>query len=84
LQRGFYLTVGTVEKYKTEDHALKAAEGMRLMINDGILRREPVLFCVGIADCRTKRPRVLQVKDAWQILDALVKPFRALRRNLNK
>jgi integrase len=93
LRRGFYLTVGTVEKYKTEDHALKAEEGMRLMINDGILRREPVLFCVGIADCRTKphglgrgegyhkrkkRPRVLQVKDAWQILDALVQPFRTI------
>ena len=46
-QKGF--TVGTVEKYKTEAHALKAAEGMRLMINDGILRREPVLFC-GILD----------------------------------
>jgi len=28
---------------------LKAAEGMRLMINDGISRREPVLFC-GILD----------------------------------
>jgi len=39
-RRGF--TVGTVEQYKTEAHALKAAEGMRLMINDGILRREPV------------------------------------------
>jgi hypothetical protein len=49
LQRGFYLTVGTVENYKTEAHALKAAEGMRLMINDGILRREPVLF-FGILD----------------------------------
>jgi hypothetical protein len=39
----------TVEKYKTEAHALKAAEGMRLMINDGILRQDPVLFC-GILD----------------------------------
>ena len=154
---------------------MKAAEGMRLMINDGILRREPVLFC-GILDrflidqkqeadaetnhsqyssllpkydlpthptqmgdvCigdvrpalvqdwlrklvlspkykghirslvyrlfdkamlwellnvernpmdlvevkgiskRKKRPRVLQVKDAWQILDALVQPFRTI------
>ena len=28
---------------------MKAAEGMRLMINDGILRRDPVLFC-GILD----------------------------------
>ena len=46
-RRGF--TVGTVEKYKTEAHALKAAEGMRLMINDGMLRRDPVLFC-GILD----------------------------------
>jgi integrase len=154
---------------------LKAAEGMRLMINDGILRRDPVLFC-GILDrflldqkqeedaeqithntlasyrsmiCqhirpkwgdahledvrpalvqdwlrklvlspkykghirslmyrlfdkamlwellnvernpmdlvevkgiskRKKRPRVLQVKDAWQMLDALVQPFRTI------
>ena len=32
-RRGF--TVGTVEEYKTEAHALKAAEGMRLIINDG-------------------------------------------------
>jgi len=46
-RRGF--TVGTVEQYKTEAHALKAAEGMRLMINDGISGREPVLFC-GILD----------------------------------
>ena len=30
-RRGF--TVGTVEQYKTETHALKAAEGMRLMFN---------------------------------------------------
>ena len=172
-RRGF--TVGTVEKYKTEAHALKAAEGMRLMINDGMLRRDPVLFC-GILDrflldqkqeedaeqithntlasyrsmiCqhirpkwgdtrledvrpalvqdwlrklvlspkykghirslmyrlfdkamlwellnvernpmdlvevkgiskRKKRPRVLQVKDAWQMLDALVQPFRTI------
>jgi integrase len=172
-RRGF--TVGTVEQYKTEAHALKAAEGMRLMINDGILRREPVLFC-GILDrflldqkqeeeaeqithntlasyrsmiCqhirpkwgdahlkdvrptlvqdwlrrldlspkykghirslmyrlfdkamlwelldvernpmdlvevkgiskRKKRPRVLQVKDAWQILDVLVQPYRTI------
>jgi hypothetical protein len=28
---------------------LKAAEGMRLMINDGITRRDPVLFC-GLLD----------------------------------
>ncbi len=46
-RRGF--TVGTVEQYKTETHALKAAEGMRLMINDGVQRREPVLFC-GLLD----------------------------------
>jgi integrase len=46
-RRGF--TVGTVEQYKTEAHALKAAEGMRLMINDGVPRREPVLFC-GLLD----------------------------------
>ncbi len=43
------LTVGTVEKYKTEAQALKAAEGLRLMANDGILARERVLFC-GILD----------------------------------
>jgi hypothetical protein len=42
-------TVGTIEKYKTEAHALKAAEGMRLMINDGITRPDPVLFC-GLLD----------------------------------
>ena len=42
-RRGF--TVGTVEKYRTEAHALKAAEGMRLLINDGVAAREPVLFC---------------------------------------
>ncbi len=172
-RRGF--TVGTVEQYKTEAHALKAAEGMRLMINDGISRREPVLFC-GVLDRflldqkqeqeaeqityntlasyrsmigrhirpkwgdtyvedvrpalvqdwlrrlefspkykghirslmyrlfdkamlwellrvernpmdlvevkgiskRKKRPRILQVKDAWQILDVLVQPFRTI------
>ena len=27
---------------------------------------------------RKKRPRVLQVKDAWQILDALVQPYRTI------
>lgn len=27
---------------------------------------------------RTKRPRVLQVKDAWQIIDAMVQPFRTI------
>jgi len=41
-RRGF--TVGTVEQYKTEAHALKAAEGMRLIINDGIAHRPRVLF----------------------------------------
>ena len=46
-RRGF--TVGTVEKYGTEAHALKAAEGMRLLINDGVAAREPVLFC-GVLD----------------------------------
>jgi hypothetical protein len=46
-RRGF--TVGTIEQYKTEAHALKAAEGVRLMINDGITRRDPVLFC-GLLD----------------------------------
>ena len=28
---------------------MKAAEGVRLMINDGITRRDPVLFC-GLLD----------------------------------
>jgi hypothetical protein len=37
-------TVGTVEEYKTEAHALKAAEGMRLIINDGVAQRPPVPF----------------------------------------
>lgn len=46
-RRGF--TVGTVEEYKTEAHALKAAEGMRLIINDGVASRKPILFC-GILD----------------------------------
>ena len=41
-RRGF--TVGTVEEYKTQAHALKAAEGKRLMINDGVASRAPVLF----------------------------------------
>ena len=41
-RRGF--TVGTVEEYKTEAHALKAAEGMRLIINDGVAQRPPVPF----------------------------------------
>jgi integrase len=46
-RRGF--TVGTVDEYKTEAHALKAAEGMRLMINDAASSRPPVLFC-GLLD----------------------------------
>jgi integrase len=41
-RRGF--TVGTVDQYKTEAHALKAAEGMRLIINDGVAQRPPVPF----------------------------------------
>lgn len=41
-RRGF--TVGTVEEYRTEAHALKAAEGMRLIINDGVAQRPPVPF----------------------------------------
>jgi integrase len=41
-RRGF--TVGTVEEYKTQAQALKAAEGTRLLINDGIASRAPVLF----------------------------------------
>jgi len=41
-RRGF--TVGTVEEYKTQAQALKAAEWKRLLINDGIASRAPVLF----------------------------------------
>jgi integrase len=41
-RRGF--TVGTVEQYRTESQALKAAEGMRLIINDGAVRRQAVSF----------------------------------------
>ena len=41
-RRGF--TVGTVDQYKTEAHALKAAEGMRLIINDVVAQRPPVPF----------------------------------------
>ncbi len=44
-RRGF--TVGTVEEYKTQAQALKAAEGKRLLINDGIASRPPVLFGAG-------------------------------------
>jgi integrase len=43
------MTVGTVEQYRTAAHALKAAEGMRLIINDGVARRQSVLFC-GLLD----------------------------------
>ena len=43
------ITVGTVEQYRTAAHALKAAEGMRLIINDGVARRQSVLFC-GLLD----------------------------------
>ena len=146
-RRGF--TVGTVEQYRTEAHALKAAEGMRVLINDGVAAREPVLFC-GVLDGflieqtqeqeteqvthgtlasyrsmisqhilpkwgdmylqdvrpalvqdwlrkltlsptykghmvepkgiskRRKRPRILQVKNAWRILDALAQPYRTI------
>ena len=41
-RRGF--TVGTVEEYKTQAQALKAAEGKRLLVNDGIASRAPVPF----------------------------------------
>jgi hypothetical protein len=40
--KGF--TVGTVEEYTTETHALKAAEGMHLIINDGVAERPPAPF----------------------------------------
>ena len=72
-RRGF--TVGTVEKYKTEAHALKAAEGMRLMINDGILRRQPVLFC-GILDRFLLDQK--QEEDAEQITHNTLASYRSM------
>jgi len=71
--KGF--TVGTVEQYKTEAHALKAAEGMRLMINDGILRREPVLFC-GILDRFLLDQK--QEEDAEQITHNTLASYRSM------
>ncbi len=72
-RRGF--TVGSVEQYKTEAHALKAAEGMRLMINDGILRREPVLFC-GILDRFLIDQK--QEEDAEQITHNTLASYRSM------
>ena len=72
-RRGF--TVGTVEKYRTETRALKAAEGMRLMINDGILRREPVLFC-GILDRFPLDQK--QEEDAEQITHNTLASYRSM------
>ena len=72
-RRGF--TVGTVEKYKTEAHALKAAEGMRLMINDGMLRRDPVLFC-GILDRFLIDQK--QEEDAEQITHNTLASYRSM------
>ena len=72
-RRGF--TVGTVEKYKTEAHALKAAEGMRLMINDGMLRRDPVLFC-GILDRFLLDQK--QEEDAEQITHNTLASYRSM------
>lgn len=72
-RRGF--TVGTVEQYKTESHALKAAEGMRLMINDGVSSRQPVLFC-GILDRFLLEQE--QEQEAKQITHNTVASYRSM------
>src|ERR1019366_1704002 len=72
-RRGF--TVGTVEQYKTEAHALKAAEGMRLMINDGVPSRQPVLFC-GILDRFLLEQE--QEQEAEQITHNTVASYRSM------
>ena len=43
-RRGF--TVGTVDSTKRRSHSLKATEGMRLIINDGVAQRPPVPLVV--------------------------------------
>ena len=72
-RRGF--TVGTVEKYGTEAHALKAAEGMRLLINDGVAAREPVLFC-GVLDRFLLEQK--QEQEAEQITHGTLASYRSM------
>jgi len=72
-RRGF--TVGTVEKYGTEAHALKAAEGMRLLINDGVAAREPVLFC-GVLDRFLIEQK--QEQEAEQITHGTLASYRSM------
>ena len=72
-RRGF--TVGTVEKYRTEAHALKAAEGMRLLINDGVAAREPVLFC-GVLDRFLIEQK--QEQEAEQITHGTLASYRSM------
>jgi len=72
-RRGF--TVGTVEKYRTEAHALKAAEGMRLLVNDGVAAREPVLFC-GVLDRFLIEQK--QEQEAEQITHGTLASYRSM------
>jgi integrase len=72
-RRGF--TVGTVEKYRTEAHALKAAEGMRLLINDGVAALEPVLFC-GVLDRFLIEQK--QEQEAEQITHGTLASYRSM------
>ena len=72
-RRGF--TVGTVQKYRTEAHALKAAEGMRLLINDGVAAREPVLFC-GVLDRFLIEQK--QEQEAEQITHGTLASYRSM------
>ena len=72
-RRGF--TVGTVEQYRTEAHALKAAEGMRLLINDGVAAREPVLFC-GVLDRFLLEQK--QEQEAEQITHGTLASYRSM------
>ena len=74
-RRGF--TVGTVEQYRTEAHALKAAEGMRLLINDGVAAREPVLFC-GVLDRFLIEQK--QEQEAEQITHGTLASYRSMIR----
>jgi len=72
-RRGF--TVGTVEKYRTEAHALKAAEGMRVLINDRVAAREPVLFC-GVLDRFLFEQK--QEQEAEQITHGTLASYRSM------
>jgi integrase len=72
-RRGF--TVGTVEKYKTEAHALKAAEGMRLIINHGVASWKPILFC-GVLDRFLFEQR--QEEEAEQITHNTLVSYRSM------